>query len=64
MDTKRTRYAAYNIAYHFVWIPKYRRPVLVGRIAVRLGQLLRQKAKALGGEVLNITVQPDRVHFF
>ncbi len=64
MDTKRTRHAAYNIAYHFVWIPKYRRPVLVGRIAVRLGQLLRQKAKALGGEVLNITVQPDHVHFF
>lgn len=28
MKTKKTRYAHYNINYHFVWIPKYRRKIL------------------------------------
>ncbi|HPS91796.1 MAG TPA: transposase, partial [Methanothrix sp.] len=27
---EKTRYAHYNINYHLVWIPKYRRKVLVG----------------------------------
>lgn len=64
MDNKRTRHASYQIAYHFVWIPKYRRKVLVGNIAKRLVELLQQKTKELGGEVLNLTIQPDHVHLF
>lgn len=64
MDSKRARHAAYQIAYHFVWIPKYRRPILVGNVAARLEQLLRAKAEELGGEIINITIQPDHVHLF
>lgn len=64
MQNKRTRHASYNVNYHFVWIPKYRRPVLVGRIAERLIELLHQKTAELGGEILDITVQPDHVHLF
>jgi putative transposase len=62
VDSKRTRHAAYNINYHFVWIPKYRRKVLVGPIAVRLAELIHQKTGELGGEILNLTIQPDHVH--
>jgi len=64
MNAKRTRHAAYNINYHFVWIPKYRRKVLVGAVATRLDELLREKAAEMGGDVLNITIQPDHVHLF
>lgn len=64
MDAKRTRHAVYNLNYHFVWIPKYRRKVLVDAVAVRLDELLREKIAELGGEVLNITIQPDHVHLF
>lgn len=64
METKRTRHAAYNICYHFVWVPKYRRRVLVGSIAERLHVLISEKTKELDGEVLNLTVQPDHVHLF
>lgn len=64
MDAKRTRHAAYNINYHFVWCPKYRRPILVGRLAARLEQLLREKVAELDGEILNVTIQPDHVHLF
>ena len=64
MKSKRTRHAAYNINYHFVWVPKYRRPVLVNAVATRLGEMIREKAAELGGEVLNLTIEPDHVHLF
>jgi putative transposase len=61
---KRTRHATYNINYHFVFCPKYRRPVLGTDVAQRLEELICEKAAALGGEVINLTVQPDHVHLF
>ena len=64
MDSKRTRYSVYNINYHFVFTPKYRRPVLVGNIATRLSELLYQKTSELGGEILDMTIQPNHVHLF
>lgn len=64
MNSKRTRHSAYNINYHFVWIPKFRRPILVDRLAVRLEELIREKTTELGGEVFNLTVMPDHVHLF
>lgn len=64
MQSKRTRHSSYNVNYHFVWIPKYRRPVLVGKIAMRLVELLHQKTTELGGEIFDISVQPDHVHLF
>jgi len=64
MDSKRTRHSAYNINYHFVWIPKFRRKILVDRLATRLEELIREKTTELGGEVLNLTIQPDHVHLF
>lgn len=64
MESKRTRHASYNINWHFVWIAKYRRPVLVDKIAERLIELLHQKTAELDGEIFDITVQPDHVHLF
>lgn len=64
MNIKRTRHAAYNINYHFVWIPKYRRKVLTGAIPDRLDELLREKTAELDGDILNLTVQADHVHLF
>jgi putative transposase len=59
-----TRHATYDIRYHFVFCPKYRRPVLAGAVGERLQAIMPQIIGQLGGEVLNITVQPDHVHLF
>ncbi|MFZ1768835.1 MAG: IS200/IS605 family transposase [Caldilinea sp.] len=64
MESKRTRHSAYNINYHFVWIPKFRSKILVDRVARRLEELIRDKSTELGGEVLNLTIMPDHVHLF
>lgn len=64
MKTKKTRYAHYNINYHFVWIPKYRRKILVGPVAEELERLIRKVCKEREVEVLSLSVQPDYVHLF
>jgi len=64
MTIKQTRHSSYEINYHFVWVPKYRRKVLTPDIANRLTELVIEKTNELGGEVLNLTVQVDQVHLF
>ncbi len=64
MKTKKTRYAHYNINYHFVWIPKYRRKILVGPVADELERLIRKICDEREVEVLSLSIQPDHVHLF
>src|SRR5579875_1423749 len=50
--------------YHFVWCPKYRRKVIIGRIEERLKELIKEKAKELGCEIIALETMPDHVHLF
>lgn len=54
----------YNIGYHIIWCPKYRRKVLTGKIEVRLGQLLLKKAEEIGVSIIEMQIMPDHVHLF
>ena len=64
MHIKQTRHATYNINYHFVWCPKYRRPVLTGPVADRLVALIPEIVQELDGEILELVVRTDHVHLF
>src|SRR2546428_3663263 len=64
LDLKTTRNAAYQTAYHAVWIPKYRKRVLTDAVADRLRGLLSEVAHAKGVEILALEIQPDHVHLF
>lgn len=64
MGNERTRHAVYNITYHFVWTPKFRRAVLEGAVADRCVELLRELVPALGGSIIELVVRPDHVHLF
>ncbi|AOY84566.1 IS200/IS605 family transposase [Moorena producens JHB] len=48
--------------YHVVWCPKYRRPVLVEDVEVKLKELLHQIAKEIQVEIIELEVMPDHVH--
>ncbi len=57
------------INYHFVWIPRRRRPVLKGKIVNRLKQLLYEKSKELdieivALEIVALEIMADHVHLF
>lgn len=61
---RRSSGCVYNLHLHFVWCPKFRRKVLVSKVAERLEELLREKAAALDIEVERLEIKPDHVHLF
>lgn len=64
MEYRRTRHAVYLCNYHFVWIPKRRKPVLVGKIRERLKQIIEEVCNENGWEILALEIMPDHVHLF
>ena len=63
-DAKRTPHSVGQINYHFVWIPRYRKKVLVGAIAERLRTICATVAAKLEFEILALEMMPDHVHLF
>ena len=59
-----SRTTVFNLGYHFIWCPKYRRKVLVGEIETRLKELLLAKGSEVGLEIVSLEVMPDHVHLF
>ncbi|MEV4469574.1 IS200/IS605 family transposase [Nonomuraea sp. NPDC049504] len=56
--------AAYDLGYHVVWCPGYRRPVLGGRVKDRLEERIHAKADEHDGEIVALEVLSDHVHLF
>lgn len=56
--------AMYNLAYHLIWCPKYRRKVLVNEVEKELKHLLYEKADELNCKIETLEVMPDHVHLF
>ena len=52
------------INYHFVWIPRRRRKVLVGEVARRCKELIKEICCTLECEILQLAIEPDHVHLF
>ena len=61
-DYRKGSHTVYNIKYHFVWITKYRYPVLTGAIALRARELLRQGCEANNLRILKGSVGKDHIH--
>jgi len=59
-----SHHTVYNIGYHFIWCPKYRRKVLIDGIDERLKELLYEKAEQLSSVIEKMEVMPDHVHIF
>ncbi len=64
VKVKSTRHAKYQIVYHFVWIPKYRKPILKGEIKEFLERLFEEIAQEYGFEILAMEIMPDHIHLF
>jgi putative transposase len=52
------------INYHFVWIPKRRKKVLIENVAKRLEELLYEKTKELDCEIIALEIMEDHVDLF
>ena len=61
---KATLHAVYNINYHLVWIPKYRKSILRGGMKERLKEIFSEIAEQYEFEIEEMSVQTDHVHLF
>ena len=62
LQVGKTRYTHYSIAYHLVWIPKYRRRVLVGEVQAETKRLLAQCCQRQGLTLLAVATDEDHIH--
>lgn len=63
-ELQQGKHAVYSIKYHFVWIPKRRKPVLVGDVARRLSEICESVAEDNGWTIHKLTIQSDHLHLF
>ncbi len=61
---KRTSHAVYDLKYHVVWIPKYRKMILKGDLAKRLKVIFQEIAERYEFEIDTMEVKDDHVHLF
>ena len=64
MAIRRTPHAVYNIQYHFVWRPKYRKSLLIRTRRAYLLYLLERIVREYDLEVVEVEVVPDHIHLF
>jgi len=64
MNIYKTRYSIYNLNYHIVWIPKYRRKLFTGQMELRLGEIIRESCIRNNISVLALEIMPDHIHLF
>ena len=63
MENYRTSsHSRYDLKYHFVWVTKYRKKVLVGEVGTRLRELVREVCRTNEIEILQGNVCSDHVH--
>jgi putative transposase len=61
---KKSNKAVYNLGYHLIWCPKYRRKILYGEVETRLKELFYEKAEELKIEIIKLEIMPDHIHMF
>ena len=61
---KATPHAVYNINYHIVWIPKYRKHILAHGVKERLTEILHEIAERYDFDIETMDVQPDHIQIF
>lgn len=62
VEYKSNNNVFYSCKYHVVWCPKYRRPVLIDGVEVRLKELIESVCATLNAEIIELEIMPDHVH--
>ncbi len=62
MDYRYGSHTVFKIEYHFVWVTKYRYPVLRGEVGERVRELVRQTCEAFEIRIVKGVVSKDHVH--
>jgi putative transposase len=61
---KSSSHSKFNISYHIVWVPKYRRHIIFDEVEERLKEILKLKIVEIGLELGALECMTDHVHLF
>ena len=61
-DDNSLSHTRWNCKYHIVFIPKYRRKEIYGKLRANIGQILRQLCEYKGVEILEAHAMSDHIH--
>ena len=61
-EYRKGPHTVYNIQYHFVWVTKYRYHVLIGEVAERARELIRQSCMSRDINIIRGHVSKDHIH--
>src|ERR1022692_4833920 len=61
-EYRHSAHATFDLKYHVVWCTKYRYKILVGRVAERARDLIRQVCQSRDVAIVRGAVSPDHVH--
>ena len=61
---RRSKHAVYDLKYHFVWIPKYRKRILTEEVAEYIKQVFQRIAEEYDMIIDTMEVVEDHIHIF
>jgi len=64
MTLQSGSHTKYDLKYHFVWCPKYRKMALKGNMGNYVVHVIEEIAERYDFEVVELAVMPDHVHLF
>ena len=64
MGIRRTKHAVYDLKYHLVWIPKYRKHILGKEVSDYLKTIFNMIAEEYEFRIDTMEVMEDHVHIF
>ena len=61
-DWKSQNHVKWDCKYHIVFIPKYRRKVLYGKVRTKVGTIIRELCEQKGVELIEGKAMSDHIH--
>ena len=61
-DDSSLSHTKWNCKYHIVFIPKYRRKAIYGKLRADIGQILRQLCNYKNVEIMEAHAMPEHIH--
>ena len=61
---RKSHHCKYNINYHIIWIPKYRKQILKDKVKEVLKTIIEGQCQEQNLQMLALEIMPDHLHLF
>lgn len=61
---RTTSHSKYDLKVHLIWVVKYRKPVIYGKVGLRVRELIGEVCFANDIQIISGKLAPDHVHIF